>query len=332
MRYGTLPILLLAIALPLGADVLAVANRGGTSITLIEPQTMQVVGKVEVGLDPHEIAIGPDPRYAYVSNYGGSYGTSLSVVDLQTREARDISIAPLTGPHGIVSVAGKIWFTAERSRSIGRYDPATDRVDWVGRTNQNGSHMLAVRADGSVAYTANMTNATASISPVGSGPESVAKVNVQVVGGSEGIALSPDGKELWVGSRNFNGISIIDTATEQVIATILPGTFAYRLTFSPDGRHVFVPRAGEVAVIDATKRSQVRTIALKSLPISVLIMPDNRTMYVGTMQPSEVLKIDVTTGEIRARVAMTGTADGLAYSTFSTNQPQSRRKHRAVRH
>ena len=332
MRHGTLLILLLAFALPLGADVLAVADRGGTSIILIEPQTMQVVATVEVGVDPHEIAIGPDPRYAYVSNYGGSYGTSLSVVDLQTREARDISIAPLTGPHGIVSVAGKIWFTAERSQAIGRYDPATDRVDWIGRTWQTGTHMLAVRADGSVAYTANMIQGTASIIPVGSGPQDAAKVNVKVVGGPEGIALSPDGKELWVGSRNFNGISIIDTATEQVIATIVPGTFAYRLTFSPDGRHVFVPRAGEVAVIDATTRTEVRTIDLQSIPISVLIMPDNRTMYVGTVKPNEVLKIDVTTGEIQARVAMTGTPDGLAYSTFSTNQPQSRRKHRAVRH
>jgi YVTN family beta-propeller protein len=176
-----------------------------------------------------------------------------------------------------------------------------------------------------------MTNSSASIVPVGSGPESAAKVNVKVVGGPEGIALSPDGKELWVGSRDFNGISIIDTATEQVIATVAPGTFAYRLTFSPDGRHVFAPRSGKVAIFDVTTRKEVRTINLQSMPISVLLMPDNRTMYVGTVAPNEVVKIDLTTGEIEARVAMTGTPDGLAYSTYSP-PPASRRRYRSVRH
>ncbi len=166
MRKPILLVLLLTVALPLAADVLAVADRGGTSIRLLDPATMQVVATVGVGLDPHEIAIGADGRYAYVSNYGGSYGNTLSVVDLQTRtKVKDISISPLVGPHGILWAAGKIWFTTERSRAIGRYDPRTERVDWIGRTNQNGSHMLAVRADGSVAYTANMTPSTASTSP-----------------------------------------------------------------------------------------------------------------------------------------------------------------------
>ncbi|HEX2060296.1 MAG TPA: YncE family protein, partial [Thermoanaerobaculia bacterium] len=94
----TITLLLALLTIPLHADVLAVANRGGTTITLVDPQTMKSVGTVGVGVDPHEIAIGSDGRTAYVSNYGGSNGTTLSVVDLQTRtKIRDVSIAPLAG-------------------------------------------------------------------------------------------------------------------------------------------------------------------------------------------------------------------------------------------
>jgi len=212
MRKLRLLLACLVLTAPLRADVLAVANRGGTTMILVDPGAMQIVATVTVGVDPHEIAIGPDQRFAYVTNYAGGNGTSLSVVDLRTRtKVKDISIVPLVGPHGIVAAAGRIWFTAEKSQSVGRYDPATDRIDWIGRTNQNGTHMLAVRDDGSVVYTANIGPSTASIIPV-SGSESTVKANIAVVGGPEGVVLSPDGREVWVGSRDFNGISIIDAA------------------------------------------------------------------------------------------------------------------------
>jgi YVTN family beta-propeller protein len=323
MRYA-LPLLLFAAAAH--ADILAVANRGGSTITLINPETMQSLGTVTVGIDPHEIAIAPDGRHAYVSNYGGQHGTTISVVDLQTRtKVKDIPLAPLGGAHGILAVNGKIWFTSELSRSVGRYDPATDRIDWIGHTNQEGSHMLAVRGDGSVAYTGNIGSNSASIIPV-SGEESAAKVNVPVVAQPEGIALSPDGRELWLGSRVFQGISVIDTATEKVIATVAPGTFAYRLTFSPDGRHVLVPRPGEVAVFDAAQRTLVRTIATNGNPFSIVIAPDNRTAYVAFT--TQVVKMDFTTGQMLGSVAVAPVGDGLALAV-EPRQPQKKR--RAVR-
>ncbi|HJQ40983.1 MAG TPA: YncE family protein [Thermoanaerobaculia bacterium] len=306
------------------ADLLVVANRGGSTVTLVDPQTMSFLGTIPAGLDPHEVAV--DGRYAYVSNYGGGTGNTISVVDLETRtKVKDLPITPLLAPHGIVSVAGKIWFTAEHSRSVGRYDPATDRIDWIGRTNQVGTHMLAVRADGGAVYTGNIGHSTASIIPV-AGPESSASATIPVVAGPEGVALSPDGKELWLGSREFQGISIIDVAQQKVVATIAGGTFAYRLTFSPDGKYVLVPRQGEVVVFDAAQRGVARTIAVNSTPFSIVMAPDHRTAYVATGGPNQILKIDYTTGAITARVALSALADGLAYATSDSEPARGKRR------
>jgi YVTN family beta-propeller protein len=116
-------LMLAAVSVPLHADTLLVANRGGSTITLIDPATMTLLGTVAVGFDPHEIAVTRDGSRAYVSNYGNGQGTTLSVIDIAARtKVKDVSIAPLRGPHGIVERNGKIWFTAE------------DRNRWGGTT------------------------------------------------------------------------------------------------------------------------------------------------------------------------------------------------------
>lgn len=314
----------LLLAFTLRADTLLVANRGGSTVTLIDPQTMTLLGTVTVGNDPHEIAVSADGRRAYVSNYGNSFGSTISIVDIDARaKIKDVSIAPLVGPHGIVERNGKIWFTAERSGAVGRYDPAADRVDWVGNTTQNGGHMLAVNFYGTTVYTANISSGSASIIDVGTGASSTARKVIPTVAAAEGIALSPDQNELWIGSVNFAGISIISLQSESVVQTI-PGVFAYRLVFTTDGRSVLVPRAGQIAVYDVPTRTQVRSIPLSGQPLSVLPAENNRIAYVGLNNPSRVIKLDLRTNEILGTVPLPPNPDGLALARVPGPYPKRR--------
>lgn len=332
MRYALLLMTLFA-ALSACADLLLVANRGGSTITLIDPATMTSLGTVPVGPDPHEIALSADGKRAYVSNYAGGNGNSLSIVDLETRtKVKDVPISPLQAPHGIVERNGKIWFTAEDSNAVGRYDPVADRVDWVGRTNQIGTHMLAVNGDGTRVYTANIGSGTVSIIPVGSGAEDVASKTLTATAQSEGIALSPDEREVWAGSAGSDGIAIIDTASETRVAKIAAGTFAYRLTFLPDGRTALVPRApeGVVAVYDVATRAELRTIPVGGAPLSIVVSPGGGTAYVAMVQPSRVVKLDLATGQITGSVVLSGAPDGLALRVDPPAEPQGK-KRRSVR-
>ena len=323
-------LLVLSFAATLRADTLLVANRGGTTITLIDPASMTRLGTIAVGADPHEIAVSADGRRAYVSNYGNSFGNTISVIDLVTRtKIRDLSIAPLTGPHGIVERNGKLWFTAERSQSVGRYDPATDRIDWIGRTNQSQTHMLAVNASGTTVYTANISAATMSIIDVGAGAESVARTNIVTVPRGEGIALSPDQNELWIGSADTagnGGIAVISLQSETVVHRI-PSVFAYRLAFTGDGRHVLVPRGNGIVVYDAATRAELRTIPVGGTPLSVLAAHDGDVAYVATINPSRVIKLDLGSDGILGSVDVAPVPDGLALA----REPLPPRKRRASR-
>src|SRR5262245_58198058 len=110
-----------------------VLSKGDLMLCVVDPVTLKVLGKAPSGPDPHEVAASADGRTAYITNYGagrGGYHT-LTVVDLVTFTSKGtIDLGPLRGPHGIVQAGGKIYFTAEVAKAIGRIDPATNAVDW----------------------------------------------------------------------------------------------------------------------------------------------------------------------------------------------------------
>jgi DNA-binding beta-propeller fold protein YncE len=118
-------------ASPTPARALLVLSKADQTLAIVDPTTLVVVARVPVGPDPHEVIATPDGRTAYVSNYGfGAYHT-LTPVDLVRQQALPaVDLGALTGPHGLAVAGGKIWFTAEGAKVIGRYD--LRRTPWTG--------------------------------------------------------------------------------------------------------------------------------------------------------------------------------------------------------
>jgi AraC-like DNA-binding protein len=75
-------------------------------------------------------------------------GATIAVVDLAAQKPlAPIELGALRAPHGLVMAGGKLYFTAEGAKVVGRYDPATQRIDWVLGTGQNRTHMVIVSKD-----------------------------------------------------------------------------------------------------------------------------------------------------------------------------------------
>src|SRR6187399_586615 len=60
-----------------------------------------------------------------------------------------------------------------------------------------------------------------------------------------GLGFSPDGKTLAVVSVGSNSVTLIDTATNKVKATIYVGRSPHELFFTPNGRELWVTVRGE---------------------------------------------------------------------------------------
>src|ERR1700686_5014976 len=123
-------------------------SKADQTLSIIDPTTLTVVASVPAGPDPHEVVASTDGKFAYISNYGGgAYNTITPVNLVEQRSLPAIDLGPLRGPHGLMFVGGKVWFTAEAAKVVGSYDPSTKAVDWVLGTGQDRTHMIFVFDD-----------------------------------------------------------------------------------------------------------------------------------------------------------------------------------------
>jgi len=234
---------------------LLVLSKGDHTLSVVDPTTLKVLGRMPSGPDPHEVIADADGRLAYISNYGGPAGSyhAISVIDLREGKALDaIDLTPLRGAHGLAFAGGKLWFTAETNKVIGTYDPAIRHVDWVLGTGQNRTHMIFVSPDLKRIVTSNVNSATMSIidavhreGPMGPPYEDWDETIVPVGRGDEGFDVSPDGKQIWVANAQDGTVCVIDASEKKVIETLNADVrSANRLTFTPDGSRVLVSMLG----------------------------------------------------------------------------------------
>jgi YVTN family beta-propeller protein len=317
-------------------------SKSDHTLSIIDPVTLKVIASVPVGSDPHEVIASADGKTAYVSIYGGGGLHELSVVDLVAQKALPaLDTRPLMGPHGLTFAAGKVWFSAEGAKAVGRYDPATGKFDWAMGTGQDRTHMIYVTADGKQVYTTNVNSATVSIladnpdqpagpppgptPPAGATPpagfapparQEWGQTVIPVAKGSEGFDVSPDGRELWTAGAEDGNISVIDIAAKKITATIdAKVTGANRLQFTPDGKRVLVTslRTGDLFIFDAASHREIKRINTGRGAAGILVDDDGSRAFIGCTADNYVAVVDLKKLAVSGHIDIRG-ADGLAWA------------------
>lgn len=335
------------------ATLLALSKDDHT-VAMVDPATLQVLARIPSGPDPHEIIASDDGKLAFISNYGGSDSTlnTISVVDLVARKALPpIDLGALHSTHGLAFAGGKLYFTAETNKVIGRYDPATQRVDWVLGTGQDRTHMILVSKSLDQIVTSNVNSATISIieqvsqpnggfgpppgGPPGSRPPSPPPgqprltsprmtwevTNIPAGQGVEGFDVSPDGKEIWAANARDATVTIIDVAPKKATQTLpIAVKGANRLKFTPDGKHVLISalgaRSGDASliVLDASTHKEVKQLNLGGGAAGILIAPDGSRAYVAVSTADKIAVVDLKTLNVVGQIDAGKQPDGLAWA------------------
>jgi YVTN family beta-propeller protein len=302
------------------AASLLVLNKGDNTLATVDSETLQVRGHVPSGPDPHEVIASADGRLAYITNYnrGNGAANTISVVDVVNQKALPpIDLGALSRPHGLTLASGKVYFTAEGAKVIGRYDPATGKIDWVMGTGQNRTHMVIVSPDGKQIFTSNVASGTVCVlEQVQGGPDWSVSV-IPVGRGAEGFDLSPDGKELWAANAQDASVSIIDVATKKVVQTLpVPFRSANRLKFTPDGKRVVISdlAATDLFVLDAASRKQVKKVDLGGRAAGILMDPVAPRAFIAVGSANSVAILDLNSLTVTGRVESGPGPDGLAWA------------------
>ncbi|MFF1481165.1 YncE family protein [Streptomyces sp. NPDC058301] len=335
-------------------DVLAVVSQSGPTVSFFDAVSDQHLDTVDILAEPHEVCFDPTQRLlwcttTYHSGYyhaNGGRRTELTVIDADTRRIVEVvDLAPEHGPHGLaldtarrrlyVSVEG----SADRPGGVVVIDTETRRP--LGRidTDAPGPHWFAIDPSGRTGYATNKEAPFVSVVDLERGVLT-AKVEVP---GSEGLAVSADGRYAYVASpyagsflaatenRPDTGIKVIDARTATVVDMLPTDGLVLPVHLTSTGRllvgelrmesdpasQLGRQAPGRLTVFSAETRKPFGSLEVGLFPLTITSSPDGRIAYVSCVVSSTVHIIDLETLQELSRldIAKAGEpgAHGLAY-------------------
>src|SRR5437016_639761 len=305
-------------------DLLLVVNKGDRTLSIVDPESGLQLTTVPVGgTTGHEVAASPDGRTAWVPIYGnsgvgspGSDGRTVAVIDLNSRtRIATVDLGHPTRPHCAIFCPrdGRLYVTAELTRSIEVIDPNTRKVVDSIPTGEPQSHMLAISRDGKRGYTSNVDTGTVSVIDLRKkkvlGVIRVAKV-------VQRIAMSVDDRWVFTADQTKPQIAVIDTRTNVVKTWVTLSDIGFGITPTRDGRRLLIthPASDSVSILDLHSMKVEQVIHVPPDPQEILVRPDDRIAYVSCDQSKQVAAIDLSSGKVQKLIGVGAGADGLGWA------------------
>ncbi len=294
---------------------LVVLNKRGHDASFIDLASGEIIATLPTGRGPHELIVTDDGRWAIGTDYSG--GDSLTVFDVENLQvARTIDLSDYPRPHGILFLPGQrqVIVTSEASRQLVIVDFHSGEIVRDMGTGQPGSHMVALAADGSVAFTSNGEGDSVSVIDV---PEGQLLSTLDVPDRPEAITSNDSGSEIWVGSNDEGVVTVFAAADGAQLAQWDGFSWPYRILFTKDERYVVMPdlNNNDLRLFDAQAKVELGSIDLSGTrPQGVTWYSDDRTLFLSLAGRDEVLVIDIESRAILGRYQTGSSPDGIAYS------------------
>jgi YVTN family beta-propeller protein len=232
--------------------------------TAAKNYTVTLIVSNKYGTDSTASTIKAFPVYAYITNSGSS---SLSIIDTVTNKVES-GVKVGERPYGIA-------VTPDRTK--------------VYVTN-SGSNTVSV---------INMSTEAKITLPIGAFygfslfPYTKTTTTVSVGNTPRGIAVSPNGTEVYVANSGSNNVSIINTSTDKVVDTFSVEENPVGVAVSPDGQKVYVANSDSntVSVINIAANNTT-SVPVGNRPYGVAVVPDGKKVYVTNHNSSDVSVID----------------------------------------
>jgi YVTN family beta-propeller protein len=302
-----------------------VPNVASSTVQIIDPAKLQVIGHFKVGLHPHHIVPSWDLKTLWVTSTAeGRRDGSVTPIDLETgKVGRRIPVEDPYNMYFTVDGLSAI-IVAEGFRRLDFRDPQTMRLQGSIDTPQcAGINHADFSPDGRFAiFTCEYSGSLVKIDMIDRkvvGYLMLAKDSMP-----QDIRSSPNGAAYYVADMRAGGVHIIDGVAFKQTGFLATGVGAHGLNPSRDGRKLFVanrgtdrtraPRrsVGSVSVIDFASSSVEKTwhIPGGGSPDMGALIADGQQLWVSGRFDDVVYAIDTNTGETK-KVEVDGEPHGL---------------------
>jgi YVTN family beta-propeller protein len=274
-----------------------ITNHESDNVSVIDTINNTVTATVPVRSHPFGVAVSPDGKKVYVANNSDD---NVSVIDTATKNITG------TVPIGI-DPAGYFPFGVAVSPDGERVYVTNTYKGCVTKTCKGRKHSNKEENHFSVHVIDTATNTVTDTVPVGSFPK--------------GIAVSSDGKKVYVTNSWNDNVSVIDTAINTVTATIPVGRFPEGIAINPTGTKVYVTNSldDNVSIINTSTNDVIATVTVGINPVGVAVNPEGTKVYVTnvgnfSVPDNTVTVIDTATDNVTATVKVGQQPIGISVS------------------
>ena len=130
--------------------------------------------------------------------------------------------------------------------------------------------------------------------------------------------IVPDGARAWVSAEAGGNVTVIDVATDSVLAQfpIRDGkTKPVRIAFSPDGRLAYITEGAgaSVSIVDVARQTVIDSIAVGRRPWGIALSPDGSRLYTADGRSDQVSVLDTKSRKVIATIKTGERPNDLLY-------------------
>ena len=254
-----------------------VENSASNNVSVIDTATTSIITTVNVGKTPQALGqfIGKTaPTITWNQPANITSGTALSSAQLDASASVPGTFVYTPSLGTILNLGTQTLNTTFTPNDTANYTTVSKNIS----INVTSGPLAYIPTQSNVSIIDTATNTVMGI------------VNVNAPG--PGVAISPDGKKVYVVTEASSpipgNVSVVDTTTNTVTAKVSVGLEPYGLAVTPNGKNVYVTNLGSnnVSVINTTTNNVTATVNLSFVnsgypnPFGVAITPDGTKAYI----------------------------------------------------
>jgi YVTN family beta-propeller protein len=135
------------------------------------------------------------------------------------------------------------------------------------------------------------------------------------------LAVSGDGKRLYVVAQEANALLVVDPVKQKVLKKIMVGVQPHTVILSKDGQRAYVSNewSDNVSVVDLTAQKVIDTLNTGDGPAGLSLSADGQSLYAVNSYSSDISVIDLNTGEEIKRLTAGNNPTGAGLSPDGKN-------------
>ena len=255
------------------------------TLRIIDTATQKTIGTVKLAGRPNQCAVTPDGKYVAIPIRDGD---QVDIVDVNQQKI--VKSLPIKEPHNALNNGSNryIFVSAMSGHEVATID--LDKMDYSahipvgGRprpyvVNSAGDTMYVALAElhGFVIVDMAQEKVIERVA-IPSEHATLRKLEYETPDTlTHGLALTPDGSELWVSSLLDDSMYIYDVKAKKVTGRVSTGVGPNWIVFTPDGKYACISNTDtdDVSVIDVKARREVSRVKVGKVPkrMAIAIAP-----------------------------------------------------------